>query len=68
MYNNFDEYPKTFERSVFDLNNKKDEKIIKYLYGNRDNWTDITGHFPKDYFKKRYFNYQDLLDYRETIQ
>lgn len=44
-----------FNRCVFDLQNKNDE-LIKYLYGNRNNWTDITNRvepfdvlFPKTY-------------------
>jgi len=45
-----------FNRSVFDLQNKNDEEIVRYLYGNSDNWTNITNGaedfksmFPKTY-------------------
>ena len=45
-----------FNRSVFDLQNKNDKEIIRYLYGDRKNWTDITDAvepfeqmFPKTY-------------------
>lgn len=43
IYNNFtDNYPNTFNRSVFDIESAEDEKMIKYLYGKRENWVDIT--------------------------
>lgn len=45
-----------FNRSVFDLQSKNDEEIIKYLYGDRNKWKDITNRvepfeqlFPKTY-------------------
>lgn len=45
-----------FNRSVFDLQNKNDEEIIRYLYGDRNKWTDITNRvepfeqlFPRTY-------------------
>lgn len=62
IYDNYYNYPKTFQRSVFDLQNKNDEEIIRYLYGDRNNWTDITDMvepfeqlFPK--------TYKNLLDF-----
>jgi hypothetical protein len=68
IYNNFEDYSigKKFNRSVFDLKNKNDKKIIKYLYGNRNNWTDITNRvedfkklFPKNKLKKPDVTYKD---------
>lgn len=49
---------KTFNRSVFDLQNKDDEKIIGFLYGDKNKWTDITGRVEdfKELFPKTYRN------------
>lgn len=62
IFDNFSPDGKTFNRSVFDLQNKNDEEIIRYLYGDRNKWTDITNRvepfeqlFPK--------TYKDLLNY-----
>jgi len=69
IYNNFEDYNtnKNFNRSVFDLQNKNDEKIIKYLYGNRNKWTDITNKVED--FKDTFPNtYKELLEYYKTIQ
>lgn len=45
-----------FGRSVFDLQNTNDDNVIKYLYGDKSKWTDITSRvepfeqmFPKTY-------------------
>lgn len=47
-----------FHRSVFDLQSKEDEDIIRYIYGDVNKWTDITNRvdnfkllFPKTYKK-----------------
>jgi predicted GNAT family acetyltransferase len=47
-----------FDRSVFDLQSKEDEDIIRYIYGDVNKWTDITNRvdnfkllFPKTYKK-----------------
>jgi|GEM_PF-2564977 len=69
IYNNFEDYNinKNFNRSVFDLQNKNDEKIIKYLYGDRNKWTDITNKVED--FKDTFPNtYKELLEYYKTIQ
>jgi len=44
MYNNYVDYKtkKTFNRSVFDLNNPKDSNIIEYVYGDPKTWVNIT--------------------------
>lgn len=42
IYNNYNEYPDTFGRSVFDLNNPVDKDMIQYIYGDRSRWIDIT--------------------------
>ena len=69
IYNNYEDYinKKLFNRSVFDLQNEKDEKIIKYLYGDRKNWTDITNNVQKFsiLFPK---TYKELLDYYKNMQ
>lgn len=56
IFDNYNDYPNTFNRCVFDLQNKEDERIIRYLYGDRNKWTDITNNvkpfeqlFPKTY-------------------
>jgi 8-oxo-dGTP pyrophosphatase MutT (NUDIX family) len=63
IYNNYQDYQAniTFNRSVFDLQNKEDEKIIKYLYGNRNKWVDITKNVEdfKDLFP---LTYKDLIN------
>ena len=49
IYDNYKDYKtkETFNRSVFDLKNKKDEKIIEMIYGDKSKWTDITEHVDK---------------------
>jgi hypothetical protein len=68
IYDNFHN-GETFNRSVFDLQNKNDEEIIKYIYGDRNKWVDITNSIEKhdkfeDLFPK---TYKDLIDYYNTI-
>jgi hypothetical protein len=53
-------------RSVFDLENKEDKDIIRYIYGDVNKWTDITNRvynfkllFPK--------TYQELIDFYKNI-
>jgi hypothetical protein len=55
-----------FNRSVFDLQNKNDEEIIKYLYGDINKWTNITNRVEnfKDMFPK---TYNELLNYYTNI-
>jgi len=55
-----------FNRSVFDLKDKKDKEIISYLYGDKNKWTDITKGvegfeflFPK--------TYKNLKDYYSSL-
>lgn len=51
-----------YNRSVFDLNSQKDKDIIEYIYGDKNNWTDITKY--SDNFKNLFPNtYQDLIDF-----
>lgn len=66
IFDNFSPDGKTFNRSVFDLQNKNDEEIIKYIYGDRNKWTDITNGVEKfeDLFPK---SYKDLIDYYRSI-
>jgi len=47
-----------FGRSVFNLRDENDEEMIKYLYGNKNNWTDITDRIEdfEDLFPKTYNN------------
>jgi ribosomal protein S18 acetylase RimI-like enzyme len=63
IYNNYQDYQANikFNRSVFDLQNKEDKKIIKYLYGNRNKWVDITKNVEdfKDLFP---LTYKDLIN------
>jgi hypothetical protein len=63
IYNNYQDYQANikFNRSVFDLENKEDKKIIKYLYGNRNKWVDITKNVEdfKDLFP---LTYKDLIN------
>ena len=49
IYNNYKNYPQTFNRSVFDLQSKDDEEIIKYVYGDKNNWVDITKEIVEKY-------------------
>jgi len=46
----------------FDGSYKNDEKMIKFIYGNKNNWVDITNSVEdfKDMFPK---TYKKLLDY-----
>lgn len=69
IYNNYYNYPNTFNRSVFDLQNKDDEEIIKYIYGDKNNWTDLTKYVEHDYNFKKHFpkTYQKLLDYYKNF-
>jgi hypothetical protein len=55
-----------FNRSVFDLQNKNDKEMIRYLYGDRNKWTDITNRVEnfKDMFPK---TYEKLLNYYTNI-
>jgi hypothetical protein len=55
-----------FNRSVFDLQNKNDEEMVRYLYGDRNKWTDITNRIEnfKDMFPK---TYEELLNYYTNI-
>jgi len=55
-----------FDRSVFDLQNKKDEDIITYIYGDKNNWTDITNR--TDDFKQLFpKTYKTLMRYHNSI-
>ncbi len=68
LYNNYVDYTtkKTFNRSVFDLYNKNDDEIIKYVYGNKLNWTDITNKI--DNFKDICPNtYKNLIEYYNKL-
>ncbi len=42
IYNNYKEYPETFGKSVFDINNPSDEDEISYIYGDKSCWVDIS--------------------------
>lgn len=42
IFNNYKDYPNTFNRSVFDLNNPNDQDEIQYLYGDQSKWVNIT--------------------------
>jgi hypothetical protein len=55
-----------YNRSVFDLQNKNDEEMVKYLYGDKNKWTDITNRVEnfKDMFPK---TYEELLNYYTNI-
>ena len=53
-----------FNRSVFDLQNKNDEEIIRHLYGDRNKWTDITNRVEK--FSDM-FPFEILLDFYKKI-
>jgi hypothetical protein len=68
IYNNYQDYESKikFNRSVFDLQNKDDKKIIKYLYGNKNNWVDITNSMKefKDLFPR---TYKELINYHRNI-
>jgi hypothetical protein len=68
IYNNYQDYESkiNFNRSVFDLQNKDDKKIIKYLYGNKNNWVDITNSMKefKDLFPR---TYNELINYHRNI-
>lgn len=68
IYNNYEDYKskKTFNRSVFDLKNKNDNNIIQYIYGDKNNWIDITKGFDdfKILFPK---TYQDLEDFYKSL-
>jgi hypothetical protein len=68
MYNNYQDYniKTNFNRSVFDLQNKDDKKIIKHIYGNKNNWVDITDGFDdfKDLFPR---TYKELIDYHRNL-
>ena len=56
-----------FNRSVFDLKNKNDKEIIRYLYGNKNNWTNITKEVEK--FKSIFSKtYKILLNYYTNIK
>jgi hypothetical protein len=51
-----------YNRSVFDLHKEEDRDVIKYIYGDKDSWTDITP--SSNDFKKLFSNkYQTLLDF-----
>jgi len=68
MYNNYQDYniKTNFNRSVFDLQNKDDKKIIKHIYGNKNNWVDVTDGFDdfKDLFPR---TYKELIDYHRNL-
>lgn len=55
-----------FNRSVFDLQNKNDEEIIRHLYGDINKWTDITNRVEnfKNIFPK---TYEELLNFYTNI-
>ena len=54
----FEEY----NRSVFDLHKEGDRGVIKYIYGDKNNWTDITD--ISDDFKVLFKDsYQNLIDF-----
>jgi len=69
IYNNYNNYPNKFNRSVFDLQNKNDEEIIKYIYGDKNNWTDLTNYFEKEEKFENMFpkTYKDLVDFYEKL-
>lgn len=69
IYNNYYDYPNIFNRCVFDLLNKSDEEIIKYVYGDKTKWTDITDYIDKmNNFKKLFpKTYKKLLDFYNHI-
>jgi hypothetical protein len=50
IFNNF-HGKSVFGRSVFDLENPNDNKIIEYVYGKKSNWTDITNRVGGDFEK-----------------
>lgn len=56
-----------FNRSVFDIQNKNDEEIVRYLYGDKNNWTDITNRVEnfKDMFPETYDN---LLEFYKNFK
>ena len=58
IHDNFLNNGKTINRSVFELQNKNDEKIIKFLYGDKNKWTNITNRVEdfKELFPKTYRN------------
>jgi hypothetical protein len=54
IYTCYINYPKTFNRSVFDIHDTKDVSIVNHIYGDRTQWVDITtsvetfeSNFPK---------------------
>jgi len=53
-------------RSVFDLGNKEDKDMIRYIYGDVNRWTDITNRIDdfKQLFPK---TYQELIDFYKNI-
>ena len=63
IFNNF-HGKSIFGRSVFDLKNPNDKKIIEYIYGKKSNWTDITNR--ADDFEKLFSKTSDKLkqDYK----
>jgi len=68
IYNNYMDYNsgKIFGRSVFDLNDSGDKNIIKYLYGDKNKWVDITNYVVKNnqnFFKNEI---DDLKDYKNS--
>jgi len=54
-----------FNRSVFDLQNKNDEEIVRYLYGDKNNWTDITNRIEN--FKDMFPTYEILLEFYKKL-
>lgn len=51
-----------YNRSVFDLNKDEDNDVIKHIYGDKNNWTDITKN--SDDFEKLFPNkYMILKDF-----
>lgn len=51
-----------YGQGVFDLKSDQDEEIIEYIYGNKNNWTDITKYndnfkklFPKKFKELKYY-------------
>ena len=56
-----------FDRSVFDLQNQKDKDIIRYIYGDKNKWTDITNR--TDGFKQLFSKtYKTLIEYYKSIK
>lgn len=72
IYDNYEDYStkKIFGRSVFDLQNEKDEEIIRYLYGDKNNWTNITKQIERnEKFEKMFPNsYKDLVHFYNSIR